>query len=348
MDAGYKDFNETGDFIVDGRQLRDLFIVYKEQSTWVMQYIGGRYVHAFRPLFHNIGALSRDCIVEFEGKHVVLTASDLIMHDGQSVQSIIHQRWRDWLFNAIDSDYYENCFLAINHKNQEIWICFPEVGTSTPYWCTKALVYSWIHNTYTVRDLTRAAYIANGLVPFGQSGAATLTWDAFGGTWDAAAGEWNQRGFSNAEREMLLCQAENSITVSGSSTATPKLLKLDSTFQFDGMDFTSYIQRQGLTIAGQDRFGNPVVDLQSIKHVRAVWPYFEANTGVTIGISVGSQMDINDAITWYPEQTFTVGTDRKINCRVMGRYIALRFRTTHSYDWELTGYDLDIDKAGWF
>lgn len=348
MDAGYKDFNETGDFIVDGRQLRDLFIIYKEQSTWVMQYIGGRYVQAFRPLFSNVGALSRDCIIEFEGKHIVLTPSDVVLHDAQTIQSVIHARWRDWLFNAIDSSYYENSFLAINHSNHEIWICFPQTGTSTPYWCDTALIYNWKYNTYTVRDLTRAAYIANGLVPFGQSGAATLTWDSYTGEWDSATGEWNQRGFSNAERNMLLCQAENTVTVSASSTATPKLLRLDSTSQFDGNNFTSYVQREGLAIGSQDRQGRPVVDLQSIKHVRAIWPYFEANNGVTIGITVGSQNDMNEAITWYPEQTFTVGTDRKINCRVMGRYIAIRFRTIHGDHWELTGYDMDVDKTGWF
>jgi hypothetical protein len=342
--AGYRDFNETGDFIIDGLQMRDQFMVYKEQATWVMQFVGGRYIHNFRPLFSTVGALTRNCIGEYRGNHIVLTLSDLVTHNGQEVSSLIERKWRKWLFSNIDTDYYTSCFLTINPQKSEVWVCFPESGSGP--WCNKALIYNWQYGTYTVRELARAAYIGNGLVPFGQAGATTLTWGTITGSWGSSPLTWGERGFTNAEHNLLLCQAEADPTVSSSSTTTPKLLKLDVGTQFDGASYTSYLEREGLTIAGQDRAGNPVVDLQSFKYVRAVWPYVEANPGTTIGIQVGSQKDLTDAINWSSVQTFTVGTDRKVNCRVMGRYISVRFITTHSDDWYITGYDLDIDKMG--
>lgn len=347
MDAGYRDFNETGDIIIDGLQMRDLFIVYKEQTSWIMQYIGGRYIHAFRPLFATVGVLTRNCVTEVDGNHIVVTPSDVVLHNGQEVNSIIENKYRQWLFSNIDTDYYENTFIVRNYAKREIWICFPESGTSIPYWCNKALVYNWQYRTWTVRDLTRISHITEGVVQFGDgSGASNRTWDAIIGAWDASSSQWGERGFSQAARTLLACQAETDTTISASATSTPKLLKMNAGTTFDGSTYTVKLERQGLPVAGVDRHGNPVVDLQKIKRVKAVWPYFNAATGATLDVYVGSQMDLNDAITWSGPFTFTVGTDNKINCRVVGRYISVRFQTTHSLDWYMTGYDLDIDVVG--
>lgn len=42
-DAGETDLAEGGDVIVDGLQLRDCFMIYKESSCWRMDFTGGPY-----------------------------------------------------------------------------------------------------------------------------------------------------------------------------------------------------------------------------------------------------------------------------------------------------------------
>ena len=70
-DAGTNTIGDDGDFIVDGFQLINLLYL-QERSTWLMNYIGGNLVFSFQKLFNDTGILSRNCAVEFDGKHFVV------------------------------------------------------------------------------------------------------------------------------------------------------------------------------------------------------------------------------------------------------------------------------------
>ena len=342
-DAGYVDLDDTVDYIVDGKQLRDTFYVYKENTTWSMQYVGGQKVMSFRPIFQ-FGALATDCVAEFFNKHVVLTSDrDIVLHNGMESNSLITNKWRNYLQNEIDINYASNCFLATNYEKREIWICYPQTGTAEAYWCTHALIWNWQDDTWFVRELPKASFIANGLVDFGDGGGVTnRTWDTITDTWDTIDWAWNERNIVGNTRAMLMCKPEDT----ASSGDTPQLLKLDSTEDFDGVAVECYVERTGLPVASSDRQGQPKVDLFSIKYVTEVWPYIDAADGTQIEVYIGSQMHLTDAITWTGPITYTVGTDHKVNCRVMARYLAFKFRTTGSTSWNITGYDINVQKKG--
>ncbi|NIV40044.1 MAG: hypothetical protein GWN58_64770, partial [Anaerolineae bacterium] len=59
MDASYVDLEQTPDQLVDCATLRSANIIYKEESTWVMDWVGGQWVMDFRPLFNNSGIFAR-------------------------------------------------------------------------------------------------------------------------------------------------------------------------------------------------------------------------------------------------------------------------------------------------
>lgn len=340
-EASYKDFDDTPGHITDGLALRDSFIVYKEDSTHLMQWTGGRYVHSFRQLFANVSSMSHGCAVEFYGKHLVLTKDrDVVLHDGQQANSILDGKWRKYLYNQIDENYSDNCFLAVNAINTEIWICYPEAGTSEAYWCTKALVWNWRSNTLTTRELPKASHIASGVIL--QAGTGNYTYDTIADTYASTTLTYDQRNYQVAGLQMLMAKPEDTAT----SGDVAKLLKVDSTEQFDGANMNCYIERTGLPIAASSRLGEPRVDLESIKFVRAVWPYFDAASGVEFEIYVGSQMHSSDPVTWSGPHTYTQGTTRKINCRVSARFVAFKVVTKSALAWAFTGYDLDLDKVG--
>ena len=149
-DAGEYDLPGT-DIIVDGGTLRDLFVIYKERSTWSMQYIGGQNIFRFTQLFSEHGALTTNCWAELEGQHVVLTSSDLIIHGGSNPKSLLDGRIRRWLFDNIDRDNMMNCFVTKAWFFNEIWACFPSLESDgTP---DRAVVYNWKQGTVSVREL---------------------------------------------------------------------------------------------------------------------------------------------------------------------------------------------------
>ncbi|GAG28067.1 unnamed protein product, partial [marine sediment metagenome] len=89
--------NQAGSFsiaatpggVVDGLALRDQFMVYKQHSTAIMQYIAGQFVFSNRKAFVTSGILARNCAAEMYGAHYVITDGDIIQHNGQEVKSLI-------------------------------------------------------------------------------------------------------------------------------------------------------------------------------------------------------------------------------------------------------------------
>ena len=171
--SGETDLADTPDYVIDGKAYGDAFIIYKERTTWGMQFIGGTDGMRFWPIFPDMGILHRDCVVAFPKGHVVCTQDDLVVHQGQfgSEQSILNNRLRRWLFSNIDSTYYYNSFFCMNHPAKEVWFCFPTSVnlTANPNgFATKTIIWNWEDNTIGLRDLPEAG------IPFAQPGPIVL------------------------------------------------------------------------------------------------------------------------------------------------------------------------------
>lgn len=317
-DAGEYELSETGGEVIDGLALRDTFVVYKSDSAWGMQYIGGENIFRFFQIFPTHGILARDCVQAFDGKHIVLTQGDLIVHDGNAPMSIVDSRMRNWLFGSMDPNYYAQSFIAPNRKKNEMWICFPTSGSSVP---NTALVWNWRDNTFAIRELPNASYIAFGVV----DPAEDLTWESDTGTWNSDTTAWDTRSYNPSDPTLLMASPTNTA-----------LYQADQTNQFAGTNMTAYVERSGMT------FG----DMTAIKRVKAIYPRITATNGTEVSVYVGHQMEIGDAISYDGPYTFTVGTDKKIDCRVTGRLIARKYQTTGDVSWKLNGDDIDVEMAG--
>lgn len=321
--AGEYDLAEGG-ALIDCLPLKDTNIIYGESSTWGMQLIGGNNVYRFYKIFADSGILSRRCVQTFKGRHLALVPGDLVIHDGQRVESIVDNRTRRWLANSIDETYYNRSFIAPHHMNDEMWVCFPSLGATLP---DRALVWNYRDQTFGVRDLPNAPHIGFGVVDPSES----QVWDDDSGTWNDDAEVWNNRAYNPAAQTGLICDPTNT-----------KLYRADDTNQFAGADMTAYIERTGLHTfdVGGRAFGG----MDRIKHVTEIWPRLEG-TG-TVNIYVGSQMSTGDPVNWSTPQSFTIGTDKKANFRVTGRFIAVRFESTGDSNWKLTGYDMRVEQGG--
>lgn len=175
VDSREIDLSETKDYLVDCLPLGDTNIVYKEQTTWAMRYIGPPFHFHFSKLLGSRGLLHRDCVAAYPKGHCVVTQDDLIVHNGQieSGQSIVKKRMRKWLFSSIDPTNYKNSFVFSYPSKNEVWFCFPELGAE---FATLAVLWNYEDNSIGIRELPGMPFISVG--PIGDSLVSDMIWDS--------------------------------------------------------------------------------------------------------------------------------------------------------------------------
>ena len=334
VDAGEYSLEDTKGKILDGLPLADSFMIYKEDSTYMMTYVGTPFIFAFRQISPNVGALTKNCVAEYDGGHFVFGNGDMYINDGQKLTSLLPHKMRDYVFNNISGDDYQKSFVVADYGNTEMWACYVSQSNITNAQCDKALVWNWSNGAFTERDLPNLGFIG-----YGTEGnpLAPGSWNSATTNWNTDTLNWNQSAassfFNIAGKTLVMASPTNT-----------KLFRNETGNQEDTTDMNSYIQRTGLTM---DEQGNP--NQTMVKHVSSVWPKMKVNPDSaddTVNIYVGQQMSTEEAITWEGPYTFNPDTQSKVPVRVTGKYIGVKFESTTDTTWQLDGYSLDIRNAG--
>lgn len=316
-DAGEFDLPGAG-YLVDALPLRQSLIIYKENSTHMANFAGAPYIFNFQELFSDSGMLSADCAVEVEGSHVVLTASDVIRHDGSSKQSILDKQTRRWLFQNIDSTHYDRCFVTKNVYFNEVLVCFPELGQTS---CTKALVYNYRDGTVSFRALPNVTSGNTGLVDV----SAGNTIDSKTQPIDTYLNSFDENEFGAQLERTVLC-----------TPSTPALVLVDSGTQFFDAFISAFMERTGISM------GQP----NQVKTISRVKPRFRAPQGTVIVFRVGGHMDLYGAVTWSDPVSFVVGVDVSADAFATGLFLAYRIESSTAYQWRLDGMDFEFRPRG--
>lgn len=317
--AGHNDLADTFGEIMDGMSLGDAFIIYKRYACYTLQYVGGQYVHKFRKLYDSTGIMASDCVAEFNGKHLVLTASDIVVHDGSPAKprSILTKRMRNWLFNSINTDNYHRSFVKAYRRKREIWVCVPIGGSS---YANLALVWNYESDTIGMRELPNCRYAEAGLVDPGES----IIWDDDTGTWDSDSTTWDETTYSPTAASFLMGDQSNN-----------RFLEADNTDQFAGTDMLAYVERTSM----------PLIDRRNMKLVKALYPSMQSTSSATVYWRVGTQNHPGDSIDWSARQAFVIGTDDRVDVLKKGRYISLRCESEDDVNWILDEMTMEIELA---
>ena len=295
--------------IIDGAQLRDMFVVYKTHSTYLMRLIGGTSVMRLDKVQVNSGLLAKNCITEFKGQHFVVSDGDIILFDGQNVQSIADKRVKSKIFNSIDSVNYINSFTVRDDKLNEILFCYPETGST---YANIAAVWNWADNTWTFRELPDSKHIAPGLTNMVSSGIIN-----------------SYTNIIDSYTQIYKPFSDNPTVDTLGSAATLAINTIGETNDFDGSAMTSSLEKLTMDLGDSDQ----------VKMIKSVTPRITANAGTVIYIRIGTQLNPEDVISWGSEVAYTVGTDREAHFTQKGRFISIRMRTqnTNTY-WKCHGF----------
>lgn len=334
--AGSKTFSDSRGLLVDCLPMRDMNVVYKEDAVHLMQYVGGNFVFNFRQAFSEFGLLTQRAVKSFFGKHLVLSRGDIVLHDGQTAQSIVDKVNRREIFNSISEENYENSFLVAYPDRSEIWCCIPVNGSGVPT-ATVAYIWNWRENKWTRRDLPGVAHIALGVID--ESGLGTTFNDlvdgAGGGTFDEWIGVFDQRVYNPSVLRLL-----------GADTVNTRFLKFDDTNQQAAADFDSYVERTDLALGGLSSNGQATVDPHSIKFVRRIYPKITADPGASITIKIGGQDRPGGMVDW-TSYTFDPNSETYISCAKQGKLLAYYVGNSSAHQWKLHSIGFDLDVIGW-
>jgi hypothetical protein len=318
-EAGEADLAESNGQIIDGLQLRDSFMIYKEDSVWRMSYTGGNAVFSFQKVLGVSGALNRNCIVEVDGFHFVLTGSDVIIHDGQNATSILDKQARRALFQDFDVSAIDRAFVVKNPFLNEIFVCYPQAGNSIP---NKALVWNYQDKTVSYRDLPNIHHANYGTV----DSALGDVWDSDGDPWNSDLTQWNGPDFTPNTTRVLM------------ASDNQKLYLLDTSSSFDGVKPAWYLERVGLD------FGTP----EKRKLITGIRLRVAGATGDTITVRIGSSEDPYTDPVYGQPITHVIGQTISCDCFAEGRYMAIRIESATAYFARIDSFDIEINEEGEF
>ena len=320
-DAGFVELSSTQGPIFDGGALRESMMLYKANSTWAADFVGGNNIFSFRKVFASSGILNRNCWTEWESNHVILTDSDVVLTDGFSVRSIVDKRIRQTINNSIDGDNLNNAFVAHYKAKNEVWVCIPEV-TETE--CTLAFVWDYRNDTWTQRDIPRIVHANAGVI---APGVVDNSWDAALGNWNAQTRAWNDQGFSDRSDELLLAGYADTL-----------LYQVDAANDFNGSNVNAVLRKELMPLEEPDRF----------KQVKRIWPKITGPDGTVVNIRVGSTDAVDMPATFGAAVPFVIGTDRFTNLFANGRYLSFEFSSNSSSGWNMTGFDIEYRLGSYF
>ena len=319
-DAGELDLAEGYDPIVDGLQLRDSFMIYKESSIWRMDYVGGQSIFKVAKVIGTSGAMNRNCITEVNGQHFVLTSDDIILHDGSNSSSILDNVTRRFLLDDINVAEVNKVFVFKAPFSTEVFVCYPTDGST---YCNKAMTWNYQDKTVSFRDMPNVNH-----ADVGTLGTASEAWDNDSDSWDSDTTTWNAAGQDVADRSKVVLASNDT-----------QLYQMDASYEFAGSIPESSLERRGLVLSPDE---NRVV-------VTSIRPRITGAVGQTVTISVGYQENSPYAEPVYPTEgvmTHVIGTTVKDCCFVTGRYIAIKFETDATYQWTLDSFDIEYREVG--
>ena len=307
----------TSGHILNALPLGNELIIYKEDSVFALNFVGGNFTFNVREKFKDTGLFARDAVVDLgDGTHVMMTTNDVVRHNGNSLKSVIDDKVKTLLFKDVDNNDFHKTFLAHNQIQTEVWICYAQTGALNGF-PNRALIWNYKENTWTIRDLPNVNYIAKGVV----NPQLANTWASLSGkTWSTVTGVWSLDPYNPTVDSLLMC-----------GTNDTKLYLADSGTTFNGVSFLTKLERVGLHSGRTD----------AVKAINRLYPRIEG-TG-TVNISVGTEFTPFQGVSYSDPVAFEIGTDYKIDVRKRGRYLAVKIESDSDDQFEMSGFSIESE-----
>jgi len=225
--------------IQDMKSLQGNMYIYATDSIHIMRLTGN--INApvsFQPVTDEYGLLTTGGVIEYDGKHFVIGSNDIYVFAGNpgDIQSLSDGRVRQYFFENLNPIYEQQLFTLLNHRENEIWVCYPTVASLAGE-CNEALIWNYRDNAWTVRDLDSVT--AGDVGPIRGGGIPTAT--------IALTGNSGNAGYTNRGKKEV-----QAVTINGSTpkkTVGTKAIKTIAVGTFSNFT-TDTLEKIDLTLTG--------------------------------------------------------------------------------------------------
>lgn len=318
IDAGRSQLtDDKGGEIVDAVLLGDNMVIYCNDSTHILKYVGGVAIFSPQLILKDSGLLTAHCACNFNKgtAQLAVTQDDIIIHSGSSsAQSIVENKIRNKVFSEIDAVAFATSFVVENSRMKEVWFCYPSSGASKP---DTAMIWNYRDNTCTFKDVAGLVSADTGNI----YNVDTTTWAADTDNWDTDDIPWNPAAKAGV------------IVVSNNAAAA---LQLDRAYN---SGVTAFVERSALSLDSKDRSGQPKAGTKSVKQINRMW--IKATGDATLQVKLGIQDTIDGPITWSAPQSFNIDTDKYLDWDVVGKLLGYHIESTDATAWSVQGVDFE-------
>jgi hypothetical protein len=322
--AGFLDLAPLSSPCIEGATLRDSFIVYKQESMWSFDFVGGNAVFAARKLFAEHGIAGANAVTRgIDDVHLFVgDEGDVFITDGVRVNSILDGRaQRDFYADFAQND--PRIFSAVTLAREKVGvIIYPRGGASRG---NRALIYDFISQDIGYRDMPDVTCAAAGAAL--RDVGDVNQWDGAIGTWDEQTRAWGQDVFGQTLDDIMAGGDMGFVILSDPNAD----------------DFTTGPVRAQLEKSGL-AFGNP----QRRKMVTRLWPKVSGRIGDTLLFRVGGQDVTGGPVSLGPPVTFTIGQDTSVDTFVQGRFLSMEIVSEGGAPWRIGTIDVEYREVGLF
>lgn len=363
--SGWNYLGGTGGPIVDGKSMRDSFIIYRERSVWQMTFVGGINIFNFKELFDDAGVLSINCVEEVEGQHFVVGQSDVYVHNGVSKKSIVDGVVRRAIFENISADHVDRVFTSVDYANKEFSVNVPwHRPEGDPYAgsCNIAFVYNWEEQTWSRRDIPDLLCSTYTILSIPDDDSRWIAetefqpWTSAQDTWLNTTSRYNAADWGSAMGSMRSIKydsgfvndwveeqdwAEDAIwdETERSQDSYHIFTGIDECL-YNGEDFEAIVEKKWMTMG----------DYTDSTFVSKIFPFVRGTASTGIGAQVEVYMSgtnrITDDPSWKYIGLFDAAKMDKLSCRISGEFIHVKFVIPKSSRAEIRGYSLEWQKIG--
>lgn len=327
-DSGWNFLGGAGGPIIEGKVLRDSFIIYRERSIWQMTYVGGINVFAFKELFTDVGCLGPHCVVEVDGWHYVIGQSDVYKHNGVQKRSIVDGIIRKEIFDTIDPEFIRNVFIAVKYHDKELWVCVPEVGSEG--YCTLAYVYNWEEGSWSVKDMPKTKSSTYAIISVAED-IASWNDEQFqegivGSTWEEQTSTWSAISFTYNPSEWGLI-------FSGKVGNKNYLFTSNEQPILNGDNFKAVVEKKWLDLG----------DRSVYKTFNKIYPMVREGD---VDVYISGTSTIVEYPSWKYLGRFNPEERMYLSGHATGRFLHVKFEIPEKSRAEIKGFDIEYTLSG--
>ncbi len=322
--AGFVDLAPLSSPALEGSALRDSFLIYKGESIWQLDFVGGNDVFQVRQFSAEHGISNTNALTRgIDDVHVFISSEgDMMLTNGVDTTSILDGRAQNTFYKDFSQNRDAKFACATLARQKAVALGYPKAGSTK---IDRAVIFDLSTGDIGIRELPDINCMASGSA-LADPGDANQ-WDGDPQAWDADLTVWTE--------EIQLATLDD--VISGGAFGF-SLLTDGETNDFLSGPVQAMAVKEGLS------FGDP----QAKKVVGRIWPKLSGENGTEVTFRLGAQDITGGPISLIPPVIYTIGQANPLDVLINARFLYMEVTSNGGAPWRLGSIDIEHKPAGLF